>query len=579
MRQKQEHLKDSLFIVLFILGVIFLRVFYITRTTGPFIYADEFGYWSHAAHMTGHNWAGVMDGVSWYSFGYSFWLVLTFLFSNQMIVMYRIAILLNVFMSLGIFALVYGIVRKLARERETITCGAIAFVVTCFPTYIFYSYTTMCETLLALVVWLLFYELASLEERPVWWKGALLGITTGYAFMVHNRLLTAVLAVCVCLAALWVMRKADWKILASFVLSALVVIVLYIFLKEILEKMIVDNQIVAEAHSEIVRGSANTFSSIWKRFISIFTMEKIAKPFLSLMGQLWQCLSSTYLLAGIGVAYAVRYLRKNLKAGWNICLYAYPLVAMFFSLGLTSVVAFGPKAGTTERVRIDSAFYGRYNECYFPILIMMALLLLCERELRGTLKICLGVAVVYVALSVGMVFRLYGINGYLNMVSAVGIHMFHWLGEFSIWKCCVIALLGGGVTAGLCHVRKFGRLGYYAGMLVIVFLFSTTAFYCMRTSIRGENDYTMQYAPLFDYLNNNTKKGEVVYTTSENKPAFDLQSRLVDKPVMFTLAEQLDEIEGGAYVVVYESQAEALPVKDYEICMECGEFLVLRLNG
>ena len=143
----------------------------------------------------------------------------------------------------------------------------------------------------------------------------------------------------------------------------------------------------------------------------------------------------------------------------------------------------------------------------------------------------------------------------------------------------MIALLGGGVTAGLCHVRKFGRLGYYAGMLVIVFLFSTTAFYCMRTSIRGENDYTMQYAPLFDYLNNNTKKGEVVYTTSENKPAFDLQSRLVDKPVMFTLAERLDEIEGGAYVVVYESQAEALPVKDYEICMECEEFLLLRLNG
>lgn len=81
----------------------FLRVFYITRTTGPFIYADGFGYCSHAAHLM--------------------------------------------------------------KEQEIITCGLIAFAATCFPTYIFYSYTTMCETLLALLVWLLLYELISFRRK------------------------------------------------------------------------------------------------------------------------------------------------------------------------------------------------------------------------------------------------------------------------------------------------------------------------------------------------------------------------------------------------------------------------------
>ena len=94
-----KSIQNPIFMGLFILGVIILRVFYISRTTGPFIYADEFGYWSHAAHMTGHTWAGVMDGMGWYSFGYSFWLALTFLVSDHMAVMYRAAILLNVLMS------------------------------------------------------------------------------------------------------------------------------------------------------------------------------------------------------------------------------------------------------------------------------------------------------------------------------------------------------------------------------------------------------------------------------------------------------------------------------------------------
>lgn len=578
MRHKKEHLKDAFFIGIFILGMIFLRVFYITRTTGPFIYADEFGYWSHAAHMTGNIWAGVMDGVSWYSFGYSFWLVLTFLFSNKMILMYRIAILLNILMSLGIFALAYGVVRKLSKEQEIITCGLIAFAATCFPTYIFYTYTTMSETLLALLVWLLFYELISLEENPRWWKGILIGFTAGYTYMVHNRLLTTVLAVVACMGVLWALHRIDWKITVSFVASMLVTFFIYVAAKDFLESIIVNNQVVAEAQVTVMRGAANTFGKIWERFVSIFTLEMIARPFLSLLGQLWQCMSATYLLIGIGVVYAVQYLRKAIKARQNICHYAYPLLAFLFSVGLTSVVAHGPNPGTTGRIRIDTAFYGRYNECYYPLIVMLALLLLCETKLRDTFKICLGVAVLYLALSVGMVFRLQGLDGYLNIVSAVGIHIFHWLGEFSVWKCSVIALLGGGVVTGLCYFRRMGRLGCYAGMLALVFLFSTTALYCMRVTIRGENDYTKQYTPIYDYLNENTVKGEVVYTSSENKAAFDLQTRLVDKAVVSMSAERLAGIQENVYAVIREEEMDELSVTEYEVCLECEEFLVLRLN-
>lgn len=579
MLQNQTKVRDCFLLGLFVLGVIFFRLFYIIRILGPFIYADEFGYWSHAAHMTGHTWAGVMDGVSWYSFGYSFWLAITFLFSDKMVVMYRSAVLLNVLMSLGIYALAYDIIRKHAKEQEVATCGLIAFAVTSFPTYIFYSYTTMAETLVALLVWLLLYELISLEEKPVWWKGVLLGVTSGYAYMVHNRILTAALAVAICLILLWFMRKIDWKVIISFGVSFLVMSVVYLLIKNNLESMIVANQTVAETGTVITRGGYNTLSFMVDKFMKVFRPEKMGMLVLRALGELWQFLSSTYLLAGLGIAACILHLKKNMVLKQEMCFYVYPMFTVIISVGMTAVATLGSLKPENGRVRIDFLFYGRYNECYFPMIIMLALIMLCTEKLESILKICLGVTVAYLCLSVGLFIRLRGIeNGYLNIVSSVSIHIFHWLGEFSVWKCSVIALFGGGIVIGLCHFRRLGRLGCYAGMLALIFLFSTTALYCMRLTIRGEYDYTMQHTPIYDYLNENTVEGEVVYTASENKAAYDLQSRLVDKPVVRMEVERLDEISEKAYVVVPEEQVGEIPVTEYEVCLECEEFMVLRLN-
>lgn len=571
-------IKNYIFMFMFVMGVIVLRIFYITRTTGPFIYGDEFGYWSHAAHMTGHTWAGVMNNMGWYSFGYSFWLALTFLVSDNMVVMSRIAVLINILMSLGIYFLVYRIIRKLAVSKDVIVCGAIALAATSFPTYIFYSYTTMTETLVALMLWSLFYEVVSLEENPVWWKGLLLGITAGYAYMVHNRMLTAVMAVGVCVVVLWIMRRIDWKIMVSFIFSALVMLFLYVLIRGYLEGMITDSQVVTDAGVVVTRGTSNTFPRIIKNFMRLFGSENLWKALCSMMGQLWHILSSSYLLIGFGVIYCICNVKK-MAFKQRICLYIYPLFAFLFSIGLTTVVMRGPKM-MDERIRLDTAFYGRYTECYYPLLIVMGLIMLWEGGLRDIVKVYAGLIIVYVCLTVGMHLWIGGItDGYLNIVSAISIHIFHWFGEFSVWKCCLVALPCSCVIVGLCCWKKTGKLGYYSGLLLLLFLFSTTALYCMRTSIRGENDYTLQYAPMYDYLNENTQKKETVYICDgRNKAAYDLQSRLVDKIVIHTLPEGIAQIDEEAYVVMRDECMEELGITDYDVCMECLEYKVLKIN-
>ena len=51
----------------------------------------------------------------------------------------------------------------------------------------------------------------------------------------------------------------------------------------------------------------------------------------------------------------------------------------------------------------------------------------------------------------------------------------------------------------------------------------------------------------------------------------------MDKPVVVMWTEELDKIAEPAYAVIRAEELEEVPV-DYEICLECEDFLVLGLN-
>ncbi|MCD7726170.1 MAG: hypothetical protein LUI12_11600 [Clostridiales bacterium] len=568
--------KEAVALSIFVVGVMVLRLFYITRTTGPFIYADEIGYWSHAAHMVGYTWAGVMDGVSWYSFGYSFWLALTFLFSDEMVVMFRIAVVINMLMGVATYGLAYQISRRLLEGYGRIICGLVAFAVTSFPTYLFYSYTTMTETLVALLVWLLFYELISLEEYPCWWKGMILGLTAGYAYMVHNRLLAVVIAVVLCLLLLWATRKADWKVLAAFCVSIVFMLLLYTGMKEYLESMITNSSIMEEAAVSVTRGSHNTLTNMLHKVQKIFSGENLKYCILGFIGQIWDSLAATYLLLGVGVAYCVQKLVEYGKMKKMTVMYCYPALAFLGLAGMTAIAFSGRLVQVEGQTRIDTAFYGRYSECIFPILILLGMVMMIkkvryEKKVYGIVLLCFACA------SVVLYFRLREIeNGYLNIVSSVSIHIFHWLGEFSVIKCCIVAAVVFGAVLLLCHFKMPGQMQYGLLCLMLIFLFATTALYCMKLSIRGENDNIARYQVLFDYLNDNTQKQDIVYICDENKMAYDVQTRLVNKTVICVTTDRLEELIGDHYAVIREGQTEELDMSNYDICLEAEGYMIIR---
>jgi len=576
MKNKCENRKEYLVFLFFCLGTLVLRVFYISKANGLFVYPDEFGYWAHAAHMTGKTWAGVMDGITWYSFGYSFFLTPALLLSGKMAVIYKIAVLFNVAMCVVIYMLAYLIARKLFVDWSVLQRGAVAFAATSFSSYIFYSYVTMCETCVTLFLWLVFYELISAEESPAWWKGALLGITLGFIYMVHNRMVGVIVAVFFCIFLFTVQHRFDWKTNVA----CLAALIFMIILKRIFEgnfmDMIENNYMMNTLGISVKVGSATAAESQVEKVAGLFRVQGMKEFVLNVIGQLWECMSATYLLFGFGCVYAAKRLWRCYKMKKDMCLYLFPMLATIISIGITAVYFYSsPLAEAAGKTRVDTLFYGRYNECFFGMLILLGIGLLIENQ-KNDYKTYLIILAVYICLSVIMYVRLGNIDDkYLNVVSAIGIHIFHWLGEFEVWKCALMALLGAVVITGVCQIRLSHHLQQYIVCLFLIFLFATTALHCMRLCIRGENDNTARYTELFDYLRENTEKNEVIYICERDKMAYDVQSRLVDRVVVSIPFEQLDQIMPESYVIVGEENADQIPLQQYRICMEKEGYRVI----
>lgn len=568
--------KEYLVFLFFCMGTLLLRLFYISKVNGPFVYADEFGYWAHAAHLTGNTWAGVMNSVGWYSFGYSFVLAPALLLANQMSVIYKIAVVFNVVMCVGIYGLAYLITRRLLGNLTAFQRGAIAFAATSFSSYIFYSYVTMCETMLTLLLWLVFYELVSLEEHSAWWKGLLLGFTLGLMYMVHNRMLAVIIASFFCMMLLVLRRRMNWKELAVCLAALVLMIVLNGILKNYLINIVENNQTINALGLSIKIGSAYSTDSQLQKIMGLFHMHGMKEFILNLIGQLWECMSATYLLFGFGGVYAMIRLWQYYKKGEDICLYLFPVSAVLLSIGITAVYFYSfPLTEAAGKTRIDTLFYGRYNECFFGMLILLGIGMLVECQ-KSHWKVYLALVLAYIGLAVIMYVRLGNTDDkYLNVVSAIGIHIFYWLGEFGVWKCTLIALAGAAVVTGLCCVNFPRNLQYYVVCLLLVFLFATTALHCMRVCIRGENDNTARYTEIFDYLRDNTEKNDIIYICEGDKMAYDAQTRLVDRILVCTLPEKLDQTEKGTYAIIRETDAGKISMEQYDVCLEWEEYWII----
>lgn len=543
-----------------------LLIFYMD---GPFIYADEMGYWSHAANMAGLQWS--IDGTAWYSYGYSILLVPLFWITHDMSIIYKMALFLNAVMSVISYLLCYSIARKLAPKLETWLVGVISLIVVMYPSFIAQSYIAWSETALFMFVWFLFWLVIKYEEKHTLWSAVLIGLTAGYLYLVHNRTIGLMVA-CAMIAVIMVfLKRMRWQDAGAIILMLLAVYLINIPIKEALNVKFTANFMGA------LKG--NGIASGMNRIQKLFSLDGIVGLLYSVSGQLWYLAAAT----GISILWGIQVCIEDLvKKQEHVLFYGFSLLAfagMFGISTLTTISAY--KTDFSQRVRLDHLFYGRYNECIIGSFLLFGLLWIAQTVIDRKAIVRYGVSgALFVLTAAVFAYEIRNADDfYVQSCNVFGLEYYRWFGEFRVGLCTVAALvLSFILLIGFGQKKKFKYRD--VGILLVcgtcIIFFALTGVQGIRSFEMVEQRYTKQYAELFDYIKN--LDTDTIYVFGSYKEAADIQNRVVDTEVIRLSDDvtQMDRIQDGDYLVIEESTADIYDIDTYEQCFSYLNYLVLR---
>lgn len=575
---------EKIMLTLMSLLVLISRCLLIYYMDGPYIYADEMGYWSHAANMAGLHWS--IDGTAWYSYGYSLILAPLFLISHNMAVVYKLALLLNAVMGVISYLLCYSIAVRLAPKLERWVVGLLALVAAMYPAFIAQSYSAWAETELFMLVWLLLWLVLHYEERQSLWCAGLIGLTCGYLYLVHNRTI-GIMVACAMIAVLMVfVKKMRWQDAGVVLLLLLAVYCINPPIKGILNLKYTANFMDTSQGESI-----NTIAGGIYNMKRASSFEGMLALIYSIDGQLWYLIAASGMLFLWGVKACVD---KILKEKEHVLFYSFTLLALAGMVAISTISMMRTAAiDTTQRIRLDPFFYGRYIECILGPVLLLGLLHLAQMMIDKKALLWYGTFVVLmIIMALVLGYRLRGVTDfYVQSCSVYGLEYYRWFGEFSIGLCTAVAVvLSLGLFLGLGIVGsrregqieeeqakagrvKFSQLRLIAACAVCILFWALTGVQGIRSFEMVEQRYTKQYNELFDYIKG--LDADRIYVCGSYKAAADIQTRTVDKEVirLTDAATQIPSVEDGNYLVMETETAEQYGL---EICYEYMDYVVCR---
>ena len=560
---------EKLILAIMCLITLISRCLLIFYMDGPFIYADEMGYWSHAANMAGLQWS--IDGTAWYSYGYSILLVPLFWITHDMSIIYKMALFLNAVMSVISYLLCYSIARKLAPKLETWLVGVISLIVVMYPSFIAQSYIAWSETALFMFVWFLFWLVIKYEEKHTLWSAVLIGLTAGYLYLIHNRTIGLMVA-CAMIAVIMVfLKKMCWQDAGAIILMLLAVYLINTPIKEVLNVKFTAN------FMGTLRG--NDISGGISRIKKLMSIDGIMGLLYSLAGQLWYLTAATGLLFLWGIKACFD---KIVREEEHILFYGFALLALAGMVSISAITTIGiNRIDLSQRVRLDHFFYGRYVECIIGPFILLGLLCIAKTVMNRKTALYHGICIVlFAVMASAFAYKIKGAGDfYVQSCNVFGLEYYRWFGQFRVGLCTVVALaLSFILLIGFGQKKEFKYRN--VGILLVsgfcILFFALTGVQGIRSFEMVEQRYTKQYAELFDYIKN--LDADTIYVYGSYKEAADIQNRTVDKEVIRLSDDvtQMDRLQTGDYLVIEESTADIYDIDTYEQCFSYLNYLVLR---
>lgn len=381
----------------------------ITRIYGFTLFPDEFGYWSSAAAVAGYDWSEVTSYGSYYSFGYSLFLIPILWLTHSAVWAYRIALFVNTLLLAAAFVLLQGIVGRLIPHSTPTQRVLSAGIAICYPVWLLYMNMTMTEVLLVFCFVLVCTLLLRYLERPTIGRFAAAGISAVYMYTVHMRSVP-VLCACVGCMVLFGLQKqggvrgrilvwrkglkgrkesvhvskgagrpkaiAKWQWIKLFMA---VVVVGAAFLLADRLKGLTQSYVYGKADRALL--SVNDYSGQLTNIKGLFTWRGLSELIVSLLGKIYYLAYASFGLFFAGIWFFICQITRKSAVGTEDAeekketaetkdaaarKRIFSLFVLLSTVGEILVCA----VYTRGYGRIDALCYGRYDEQILPILMV-----------------------------------------------------------------------------------------------------------------------------------------------------------------------------------------------------------------
>lgn len=400
--------KNKLYIFFFLLFLL-ITLFGISNKTIPFIFNDEFGYWSSAAYFAGYDWSGITSQIAYYSYGYGVILSVLLRLCRDTILAYRLAIVLNaIWWILEFYFLTKIGIYLFSRTDRHITI----FFSACATMYcgnIAQKNYTWPEVFLGFLFVLICYFVIKIYEKPTYLNISLVLLICIYTTSVHNRTIAILISLVIFFLILFFRKKISLPMLVMIVLEVSVGLIITYVLKNYIVNYVWLNG------NEIAINSVSGQSS---KLLSLLSFDGLKALFVSFCGKLYYVFVSSFGLICVGGLFCFsKIFPFFIKDKSEI--YIFFFLSLLGSIGISAIFMMYPE-GATHLV------YGRYSENVIVIFIFMGIMVLyqcCENSRFLRIIFAIAMCSCLLTLFLRKVFADYDLNGAAD-INNVGIYRF-----------------------------------------------------------------------------------------------------------------------------------------------------------
>lgn len=521
-------LRENLLLVLGIVLVFSLSMYCIMGVFGFVAFPDEFGYWSVAGAILGYDWSEITSIGSYYSYGYGVILVIFLKLFKGATAAYRAAIILNALLQCISIPILYIILTDLFPTEQKNIRQIAAVISALYPAWVFYTQTTMAESLLYFLFVFVTYLMLEFLKKPGVLKGIILVIILVCCYFVHMRCI-GIIAAGVLTTLIWIISKRKSGISKKVWLIPILIILMFG------ASFIIKNAVVGRLYSNVSDSVLgwNDYSSIPERIVRIMTGKGILYLLFDVAGKLFYMGMATYGMAYIAfyVAYkksiaAVRSIRSKNTVVTDY-LWIFLSMASLFQFLVALIYLNG--ASSPENNRIDLFLHGRYIDFFLPLFVGIGICniaggkkLLIKAIGCFTVMLCLFAAVraVFVKnsefLREGIGFIMVGVSylfGHPPIDNPVG-----YLYRETLFGIGLMALVFGAMAL-------YRKLGQKTILLAIVFLQVFLFMHTANQYLFPNQSYIFEDLLLADYLRDVREKNpdkRVIYVFEGQVPYIEL---------------------------------------------------------